>query len=230
MAEKKNIVIKLKYPVGQTGKLTGQVSSDSAKTITVWNVKRIAGVVCALLALLGLLLFAIRPKAVQAPVPDTPAPSPMQPSAANNQSASPEGLPSVSTVQPPSTVAVAPVVAPSPQAATNQNVVRAILTTKVVDSEPQGQIDLPVLAGEKDPVALFYFVELSNMKGKTVIHEWLLDDKLVSQKKVNVSDTTWRTISKQSVAFTTTSNWVVRLVDEQGAVLSQQSFKVALKK
>jgi hypothetical protein len=107
---------------------------------------------------------------------------------------------------------------------------RAQLAAKIVNSEPVGEISPPIQAGEKTPVLVYYFVELADMKGKAVFHEWLLDGKLISKKVVNISDNTWRTSSRQMIAYTTNSNWTVRLVDDTGQVLSEKKFTVILGK
>ena len=64
------------------------------------------------------------------------------------------------------------------------------------------------------------------MKGRTVFHEWLLDGKLITRKKVNISDDFWRTSSRQLFAYTARTNWKARLVDEKGQVLNEIPFNV----
>ncbi len=64
------------------------------------------------------------------------------------------------------------------------------------------------------------------MKGRTVFHEWLLDGKLITRKKVNISDDSWRTSSRQLFAYTSKTNWLARLVDENGRILNEIQFNV----
>lgn len=208
MAEKKSIVIKLKYP---TGRVSNQ-ATFKPKAITEWNVKRIVFAVTGLgvvAVLLGYFIFSSLPKGNVDKVAVSPA-------------ATTVGAPAVKIE----------VVKQDDAAgdALKKKIIRAQLTPKIVDSEPVGEVDLPLKAGEKNAVSIYYFAELADMKGQTVYHEWLLDDKLISKKTVNISDKTWRTSSRQMIAYTTNSNWVVRLVDDTGKVLNEKKFTVVLDK
>ncbi len=206
MAEKKSIVIKLKYPTGQ---MPGK-KIPAPKTVTEWNYKRIAFAVggIAALAALAMYFFSSDPqKTAVGKVASVPV--------ANN-----------------APVITSEVVQKKDTAteASKKKVIRVQLTSKIVNSEPVGEISLPLKAGEKKPVPVYFFAELADMKGQTVYHEWLLDDKLISKKTVNISDKTWRTSSRQMIAYTTNSNWAVRLVDEKGQVLNEKKFTVILDK
>ena len=64
------------------------------------------------------------------------------------------------------------------------------------------------------------------MKGRTVYHEWLLEDELITRKKVNISKDDWRTSSRQFFANSIRTDWTVRLVDESGQVINQIRFNV----
>jgi hypothetical protein len=215
MAEKKSIVIKLKYP---NSHVREKAATTPPKIIKEWNYKRIAFALggITLLSLLTLYFFFSRPLNPAADIPPTVSSVPETP------------------VQPQQPVATV-VITPQPEIANaaadlKKKIVRAQLASKVINSEPVGEISLSVKAGEKNPVPVYYFVELTDMKGQTVYHEWLLDDKLISKKMVNISDQTWRTSSRQMVAYTTNSNWTVRLVDNTGQVLNEQKFTVSLAK
>jgi hypothetical protein len=59
------------------------------------------------------------------------------------------------------------------------------------------------------------------MKNHDVYHEWLLDGKLITRKKVNISNDIWRTSSRQLFVHNVKTNWTVRLVDESGQILNQ---------
>ena len=108
----------------------------------------------------------------------------------------------------------------------NKNIIRALLTFKINNNEPVGEIILPLKLSKKKSTSVYYFVELTAMKGRTVYHEWLLDGELITRKKVNISDDTWRTSSRQLFAYTARTNWTVRLVDETGQILNEIHFNV----
>lgn len=64
----------------------------------------------------------------------------------------------------------------------SNNITRAFLTFKIDNNEPAGKIDIPVKLSKYKSTSLYYFVELTGMKGRTVYHEWLLEGKLITRK------------------------------------------------
>jgi len=194
MEEKKNIVIKIKYPSADK---KAEHNFPARKVITEWNIKRV------LLALLGILLFiAALYFFLKSDSQDTKVQS---------QAVLPEKI--VNT----------PV---KPKIEINNNIIRALLTFKINNDEPVGEIILPMKLSKKSSTSVYYFVELKAMKGHTVYHEWLLDDKLITRKKVSISDDRWRTSSRQLFVYSDRTKWTVRLVDETGKVLNEIRFNV----
>jgi hypothetical protein len=108
----------------------------------------------------------------------------------------------------------------------SNNITRAFLTFKIDNNEPTGKIDIPVKLSKYKSTSLYYFVELTGMKGRTVYHEWLLEGKLITRKKVNISNNNWRTSSRQFFANSDKTNWMVRLVDENNKVINELNFSV----
>ena len=188
MEDKKNIIIKLKYPTSD------KKAEQDVHRVTEWNIKRIvlalAGVVLFVIA----LLFFIKP--------DT------QKTAAQPQASLPEKL---------VTAPVKPEIMVN-----NNNISRALLTFGIKHNEPVDEITLPLKLSKNNATSVFYFVELTGMKGRTVYHEWLLDGKLITRKKVHITDNDkWRTFSRQLFAYNASNNWTVRLVDETDRVLNE---------
>ena len=194
MEDKKNIVIKVKYPISDKNAEHGV---STAKVITEWNIKRILLVVAGVVLIMVLLFYFIRQ--------DTQK-TDLQP-----QVALPEKI-----VNPPV----------KPKVENNRNISRALLTSKINNNEPAGEIILPLKLSKNKSTSIYYFVELKEMKGRTVYHEWLLDGKLITRKKVNISDDTWRTSSRQLFSYSAKTNWTVRLVDETGRLLNKIHFNV----
>ena len=201
MKDKKNIVIKVRYPT--SGKKGVYDVSSASKVRTEWNIKRI------LMALLGVVLIMVvlffflkhdtqktdlQPKAVLQP-----------------KSALPEKI--VNT----------PV---KPKIESNKNIIRALLTSKINHNEPVDEIIPPLKLSKKKSTIVYYFVELTAMNGRRVYHEWLLDGKIITRKGVNISNNTWRTSSRQLFTYSVRTNWTARLVDETGQLLNQINFNV----
>jgi hypothetical protein len=192
MENKKNIVIKVRYP--SADKMAGHEVS-APKVITEWNIKRIA------LALLGaalttVVLFNLFKQ-------DT------KKTALQSKAVVPEQI--VNTPEKSKTEI-------------KKNIIRALLTFKIDNNEPEAEIALPLKLSKANSTSVYYFVELNAMKGRTVYHEWLLDNELITRKKVNISDDNWRTSSRQLFAYSDRTNWTARLVDETGQILNEIHF------
>ena len=196
MEDKKNIVIKVRYPA--SGKNT-ENDINTSKVLTEWNVKRILLALAGAVLIIVMVLFYFNRQDTQK--------TDLQP-----QVAFPEkGI-------------NAPV---KPQIAINNTITRALLTFATNKNEPVGEITFPLKLSKNKSTSVYYFVELTGMKGRTVYHEWLLDGDLITRKKINISDDDkWRTLSRQLFAYTARSNWTARMVDEAGQVLNEIHFNV----
>lgn len=197
MADKKNIVIKVKYPT--PGKMP-ENDISAPKMITEWNVKRIVITAAGLVFVLAALFYFLN----------------------QDQDRQDTGS-TISAVAPPEISAKSPI---QPATAVDKQAPRAQLTTGIINNEPVDELSFPLKISKKGSTWIYYFVELKAMKGKTVYHEWLLDGLLISRKKVNISDELWRTSSRQVFKYTSENNWTVRLVDEAGEVLNEKHFNV----
>jgi hypothetical protein len=196
MEDKKNIVIKVKYP--KSGKKAAYDVSSASEVKAEWNIKRILLALVGVVLVIVLLFHFIRQ--------DTQK-TDLQPEAAL-----------------PEKIVNTPV---KPQIAINNNITRALLTFETKKNEPVGEITLPLKLSKKKSTSVYYFVELTGMKGRTVYHEWLLDGDLITRKKIKISDDDkWRTLSRQLFAYTARNNWTARVVDETGRVLNEIHFNV----
>jgi hypothetical protein len=216
MSEKKNIVIKVKYPNPNSA---SEKNGSIQKLITEWNIKRIGLALGILILLIGALFVAFNPDNEE---PELSAANPPAASITNKSDDIKQAQ-----VEPVKPEANKPVVA---KAASTGNIVRALLTDKINRNEPGKTISTPsLLIGRKETRGLYYFAELKGMKEQTIYHEWFLNDQLVSRKKVNISSDPWRTSSKQMITYTMNNDWKVRLVDDAGNILNEKKFNLELK-
>ncbi|WP_411727653.1 DUF2914 domain-containing protein [Methyloglobulus sp.] len=207
MSEKKNIVIKVKYPT--PGNITGKPVSAPG-VITEWNFKRI-GLALGSVLLILMTLFYFTDSDDQKSDTSTQLALPEQPAEIKSQPDKVVNIPE------------------KPELDINKVVARSQLTSEIEKNEPVDSLKLPLKIGKKETLWIYYFVELKGMEGKTVYHEWWLNGNLVSRKKVNISANPWRTASKQLITYTTNNDWVVRLVDESRNKLNEKSFNLKLK-
>ncbi len=207
MEDRKNIVIKVKYPT--SGK------TANPKVVQQWDFKRIG------MAAGGLVIFLIviisvfssgddesinnvsETKVVETSVQDI-----VQKTAAKvDKSVVKTELPVIKTVD------------------YSKSVLRSMLTFTIKDNEPIGQLTSPLHLSKTKPVSVFYFAELNDMKGRTVNIEWLLEGDVITRKKVNISGDHWRMTSRQYLNDNIKNQWIVRVVDDKGQVITQIPFE-----
>ncbi len=252
MTDKRNIVIKVSYPVA--GKET---ENATPKMVTEWNVKRIllaAGVLALMLAALiyiisndtkktdvdnaAVLVNAIEESATPpVEVKETETKNldiPKQVVAETNslvkskKEANKKNI-SIASIPAKEVIKKQPkekVIKERGYSKANPNVPRAVLTYAINNKEPVGEIEKAVDVSHKKPVWLYYFTELKDMKGGKVYHEWLKNGAVVSRQELAISDDTWRTSSRKLLSDSEKGNWTVRLVDKNGRLLNEKNFKV----
>jgi len=166
------------------------------KVITEWNVKRIVLAFIGLVLFIAMLIFFLNPDTKNTDQP-------------------------VQSALPKNNITI-----PDKSKDINNSVIRSLLTFKVDNNEPVGEIDLPLKLSKKKSTSVYYYVELTGMEGHSVYHEWLLDGVLITRKKVNISNSNWRTSSRQLFVYNDKTNWTARLVDETGRLLNEIQFNV----
>lgn len=252
MTDKRNIVIKVKYPV--PGK---EVENFTPKMVTEWNIKRILLAAGVLVFILAVLFYVIN-KYPQENDPDnaelaintiqekeTPLVEVKEPEIKNQEISQPIVAKTNTKIKPAnesskknkpiSNTAVKQevkkrsskkVIKDLGYSKLNHNVTRAVLTYGINNKEPTGEIAKAVNVGKKNPTWVYYFTELKSMNGNKVYHEWLKNGVLDSKRELIISGDAWRTSSRKLLADSAKGNWTVRLVDEHGQVLNEKSFKV----
>jgi hypothetical protein len=253
MTDKRNIIIKVSYPVA--GKAT---ENAAPKMVTEWNVKRILFAAGALVLMLVLLIYGINNDAPKTDVdnaavmlnqmenPVTPqvevkaeevkALAPFKQAAVGNNPLVKPNKEANKKNKPTTSIPVKETIKKQlnekaikghSYLAANHNVSRALLTYAINNKEPTDEMVKPVnLSHKKQPVWLYYFTELKAMKGSRVYHEWLKNGVVVTRQELVISDDTWRTSSRKLLSDREKGSWSVRLVDEKGRLLNEKKFKV----
>lgn len=251
MTDKRNIVIKVSYPV--SGKATGDLLTS--KMVTEWNVKRISLAVGVLVLMLASLIYVINNDTQKIGVDNatvlidaiekqaTPSDEvketeiknleiPKQAVAETNSLVKPKKDPNKTNKQTPSNPVKEVIKKQLNEKVIKEheyskaNVQRASLTYAINNKEPVAEIVKAVDISHKNPVWLYYFTELKAMKGGKVYHEWLRNGVIVSRQALVISGDTWRTSSRRLLSDSDKGNWTVRLVDKNGRLLNEKSFKV----
>lgn len=91
-------------------------------------------------------------------------------------------------------------------------VARAMFTTGIIEREP---IDQALILDSRTR-QLYFFSDIRHMEGKTVIHLWKYNGKLISQKEFSVNGPRWRIYSQKDIPAKMTGTWTVTITDGQG--------------
>jgi hypothetical protein len=252
MTDKRNIVIKVKYPV--SGKATKNIEP---KMITEWDVKKILIALGILVIILASLFYVINSdtpennsdnaalgvNTIEKNLPLPPENNPVETkkpvipkpiAEKSNSSAKPtkettkisKSTDSVTVKKTIKNQANEKVIKEPGYSRLNHNLTRAALVYDINNKEPAGETVRTVNISKRKPTWVYYFTELKSMNGQKVYHEWLKNGELVSKQKLSISGDEWRTSSRKLLTDSEKGNWAVRLVDEHGQLLNEKTFKV----
>ena len=104
----------------------------------------------------------------------------------------------------------------------SEHVLRALLTTGIENREPVDEI----VSLDKNRERIYFFTELTGLKGKVIKHRWEFQDKVMGVVNFNVGSDQWRCYSSKNLSPEWTGIWTVTIVDEKDNVLTQTYFEV----
>jgi hypothetical protein len=112
--------------------------------------------------------------------------------------------------------------APTPSTTPSGSVDRSALTSAIIEREPQDDLrEVGIDQGK-----IFYFTEVHDMPGGTVVHRWEHGGEVVAEVPFEIGGTRWRTYSSKDLMPGWTGAWTVSTLDPAGRVLDTQSFTV----
>lgn len=92
--------------------------------------------------------------------------------------------------------------------------------------EPTSSVSSPAILQRGDQVQLYFFTEISNMKGHSVTHEWRHRGKVLATREFRVGGDRWRVYSSKTLNSALLGEWQVSVRDQDGKVLGQYSLSV----
>jgi hypothetical protein len=100
------------------------------------------------------------------------------------------------------------------------HVARATFTSAVQEREPADSI----MSLSTDQVQIYYFTELRNLEGQTVVHRWEYDGEVMANIEIAVGGPRWRAWSSKRLMRGWEGEWRVRVLNETDEVLAEDSF------
>ncbi len=105
-------------------------------------------------------------------------------------------------------------------AAGEGSVGKAVFTTGVVERQPVDEVN----SVYTDTKKLFFFTDIRNMQGKTVLHRWLHEGQTLAEVSFEVGGPSWRIYSSKNLSDEWLGNWKAEVVDSAGNRLHEAEF------
>jgi hypothetical protein len=109
------------------------------------------------------------------------------------------------------------------EAAGPESVARALFTREIVDREPGKALT----HAPSDVGTLYFFTELTDLEGETVVHRWEWNDQVMAEVAFDVRGPRWRVWSSKKIEPEWLGSWTVTVVDGSGSVLASRSLTMA---
>lgn len=99
-------------------------------------------------------------------------------------------------------------------------VARSMFATDIQNREPLDSIT----ELSNDHGAIFFFTELRDLDGRTVVHRWEWNGTPMAEVVIEVGGPRWRAYSSKNLHESWLGEWRVSVVDESGRVLTDGTF------
>ena len=96
----------------------------------------------------------------------------------------------------------------------------AQFTTAVEDREPVDQVTFV----SNDVRKIFFFSDLRNLAGQTVIHRWIHEGETRAEVRFEVGGPRWRVWSSKELLEDWIGDWTVEIVTGEGEVIAAETF------
>ncbi|MDA8420743.1 MAG: DUF2914 domain-containing protein [Pseudomonadota bacterium] len=100
-------------------------------------------------------------------------------------------------------------------------VTQAVFTTGIRNHEPVNSIS--TLTNRHHSV--YFFTDLRNMAGQTVVHRWVYQGKIMAEVKFTVGGPRWRVYSRKTLQPGWLGEWQASVVDASGLTLGVSTFE-----
>lgn len=138
-----------------------------------------------------------------------------------------EDRPQAAASTPPAKPTPPPVIAarpPTAVAAPTGNVARMQLTARMEGLEPGPPLTLPLQVSRGEQ-RIYLFTELRGLSGRTVVHRWELNGRVVQERQLPAKSAAWRTYSGLRITNSMAGSWRVTVVDAAtGSTLAELRF------
>jgi len=97
----------------------------------------------------------------------------------------------------------------------HENISQAVFASSIADRQP-----VEIITEADDSLGkIYFFTNIRNLVGDTIIHRWIYQDKIKAEISFNIKGKRWRVWSSKNIWHTWTGTWTVEVVDQHGQVL-----------
>lgn len=98
---------------------------------------------------------------------------------------------------------------------------RSAFTSAIENKEPVSELKTI----SNDVGRVYFFTELSGLKGNTIIHRWEYNNQNLAEVMFEIGADRWRTWSSKNIIPSWTGVWTVSVLDEGGNIIDQSTFE-----
>ena len=103
---------------------------------------------------------------------------------------------------------------------------RAVITSSIWKKGPVDKLTSPIIVKKGRARSVFYFTELTGMKGKAFFHVWKYKEKVKFRKKIKVLGDRWRASTSKLMNYSSIGDWSVQLTNAEGKVMNEIHFTI----
>lgn len=97
----------------------------------------------------------------------------------------------------------------------HENISQAVFASTIADRQP-----VEIITEADDSLGkIYFFTNIRNLAGDTIIHRWIYQDKIKAEISFNIKGKRWRVWSSKNIWHTWIGTWTVEVVDQHGQVL-----------
>ena len=100
------------------------------------------------------------------------------------------------------------------------HVARGTFATAIIEREPEDS----VATLTNDQRTIYYFTELIDMTGQTILHRWEFNGQPMAEVTFEVGGPRWRVFSSKQLEAIWLGEWTASVIDAQGRILSTNTF------
>ncbi|MCW8932864.1 MAG: DUF2914 domain-containing protein [Gammaproteobacteria bacterium] len=107
----------------------------------------------------------------------------------------------------------------------SKNLSRVLLVSNIYKKEPVNELSYIVKGKEDSAKKTYLFTQIDNQVGHTIEHQWWYQGNMVHKREFPILGKRWRCYSSKNIGKLQQGEWLVKVVDKKGKILSTVNFQ-----